>query len=39
MKVKLLTPYDIDMEHTLCKGAELEAVYRWCSSKGTHMFV
>lgn len=35
MKVKLLTPYDIDMEHTLCKGAELEAVYSWCSSNGT----
>lgn len=35
MKVKLLTPYDIDNEHTLCKGAELEAVDSWCSCNGT----
>ena len=35
MKVKLLTPYDIDNEHTICKGAELEAVDSWCSCNGT----
>ena len=35
MKVKLLTPYDIDVEHTICKGAELEAVGSWCSCNGT----
>lgn len=34
MKGKLLKPYDIDMNHTVCAGAEIEIVDGYCGCNG-----